>query len=81
VIAGMKWSTWLTLQQHKEAIMLCEEKMIIIEARNAFSVPQITKQATPLKTQSNTRKTDKYCTNCGMSNHNVKTCRKKEHTT
>ncbi len=70
-----------TLQQHKEAIMLCEEKMIIIEARNAFSVPQITKQATPLKTQSNTRKTDKYCTNCGMSNHNVKTCRKKEHTT
>jgi len=46
----MKWSTWLTLQQHKEAIMLCEEEMIIIEARNAFSVPQITKQATPLKT-------------------------------
>jgi hypothetical protein len=46
----MKWSTWLTLQQHKEAIMLCEEEMIIIEARNAFLVPQITKQATPLKT-------------------------------
>ncbi len=61
--------------------MLCEEEMIIVEARNAFLVPQIIKQATPLKTQSNTRKTDKYCTNCEMNNHNVKTCRKKVHIT
>ncbi len=33
---GMKWST---LQQHKEATMLCEENMIITEARSALSVP------------------------------------------
>jgi hypothetical protein len=27
------------------------------------------------------RKIDKYCTNCGMINHNVETCKKKkEHT-
>jgi hypothetical protein len=36
----------------------------------------------PLKTQSNLGNIDKYNTNCGMTNHNVKTCRKKkEHTT
>jgi hypothetical protein len=32
-------------------------------------------------TQNNIGKIDKYCTNCGMNNHNVETCRKKkEHT-
>ncbi len=30
---GMKWST---LQQHKEAAMLCEEVMITVEARSAL---------------------------------------------
>ncbi len=49
-IARMKRST---LQQHKEATMLCEEGMITIEARNAFSIPWDTKQSTPLKTQNN----------------------------
>jgi hypothetical protein len=43
----MKWST---LQQHKEATMLCEEGMIITEARNALLVPQETKDATSMKT-------------------------------
>jgi porphobilinogen deaminase len=38
--AGMKR---LTLQQHKEVTMLCEERMIIAEARNALSVPHSTK--------------------------------------
>ncbi len=33
---GMKQST---LQQHKEAIMLCEEGMTIVEARSALLVP------------------------------------------
>jgi hypothetical protein len=28
-----------TLQQHKEAMMLCEEGMIIAKTRNALSVP------------------------------------------
>jgi hypothetical protein len=43
----MKWST---LQQHKEATMLCEEGMTITEVRNALLVPQKTKHATPMKT-------------------------------
>ncbi len=34
---------WLTLQQHKEAMMLCEEGMIIVEARSALLVPHNTK--------------------------------------
>ncbi len=42
----MKWST---LQQHKKAIMLCEEGMTTIEARNALSIPQKIKQVTPPK--------------------------------
>jgi len=36
VTAGMKRST---LQQHKEATMLCEEGMTTIETRSAFSAP------------------------------------------
>jgi hypothetical protein len=72
---------WLTFQHHKEATMLCEEGMTTIEARNALSIPQSTKQATPPKTQSNIGKINKFYTNCGMTNHNVETCRKKEQTT
>ncbi len=44
VTTGMKWST---LQQHKEVATLCEEGMIIAEARSALLVPQNTKHATP----------------------------------
>ncbi len=71
----MKWST---LQEHKEATMLCEEVMITAEARSALLVPQSIKQAVLAKTQSNTRKIDKHCTNYGMTNHNVETCKKKK---
>jgi hypothetical protein len=35
-IVGMKR---LTLQQHKEATMLCEEGMIITKAKNTLLVP------------------------------------------
>jgi hypothetical protein len=59
--------------------MLCEG-FITFEVRSALLVPHNTKQATPQKTQSNTWKTDKYCTNCGMINDNVETCKKKEQT-
>jgi len=68
---GMKQSTL----QHKEAIMLCEESTITTEARSALLVLQSIKQAVPAKTQSNIGNTDKHCTNCGMRNHNVETCR------
>jgi len=34
-----------------------------------------------MKTQSNTGKTNKSCTNYGMTNHNVKTCKKKKEQT
>jgi hypothetical protein len=70
-----------TLQQHKEAVMLCEKGMTIIEARNALSIPQSIKHVAPAKTQSNTGKTDKHCTNCGMTNHNVDTCKKNKEQT
>ncbi len=33
------------------------------------------------KTQRNTGKTNKHCTNCGMTNHNVETRRKKKEQT
>jgi hypothetical protein len=71
----------LTFQQHKEVAVLCEERMIVAEARNALLVPQTTKQVTPPKTQRNTRKTNKLCTNYGMTYHNVVTCRKKKERT
>jgi hypothetical protein len=57
--------------------MLCEEGMTTTK-RSALSIPRNTKQATPTKTQSNTRNTDKHCTNYGMTNHNVETCKKKK---
>jgi UV DNA damage repair endonuclease len=60
--------------------MLCEEIMTITKTWSALSLQQNIKHATPPKTQSNIRKTNKYCTNCGMINHNVETCRKKEQT-
>jgi hypothetical protein len=35
VTPGMKWST---LQQHKEATILCEEGMTTLKARSALSI-------------------------------------------
>jgi hypothetical protein len=61
--------------------MLCEEGMTIAKTRSALLVPQSIKQAIPTKTQSNTGKNDKHYTNCGMTNHNVGTCRKKKEQT
>jgi len=49
--------------------MLCEERMIITETMSALLVPQ---------KKSNISKTYKFCTNCGMINHDVDTCRKKK---
>jgi len=54
-----------TLQQHKEAAMLCEEGMTILETRSELSIPKNTKDATLMKTHSITGKTYKYCINCG----------------
>jgi hypothetical protein len=67
-----------TLQQHKEVTMLCEEVMTIVEARSALLIPQSIKYVVPTKTQNNTGKIDKHYTNCRMTNHNVKICKKKE---
>jgi hypothetical protein len=50
--------------------------MTIVEARNALSVPHSTKQTSSPKTQSNIRKNEKYCTNCGMNNNIVEICKK-----
>jgi hypothetical protein len=70
VISRMKWST---LQQHKEVIMLHEEGMTIAKVMNALLVLESIKWVVLAKTQSNTRKTNKHYTNCGMTNHNVET--------
>ncbi len=61
--------------------MLCEKGMTTAKTRNALLVPQSTKQITPTKTQSNTRKSNKHCTNCVITNHNVEICRKKKQQT
>ncbi len=70
-----------TLQQHKEVAMLCEEGMTIVKTRSASSIPQNIKQVVPAKTQFSTGKTYKHCTNYGMTNHNVETCKKKKEQT
>jgi hypothetical protein len=57
--------------------MLCKEGMITTKTRSALSIPHSTKQMAPPKIHNNIRKFDKYYTNCGMNNHNVETCRKK----
>ncbi len=74
----MKWST---LQQHKEAAMLCEESMTTIEAKIALLISQSIKQATLTKTQNSIGKTNKHYTNFGMMNHNVETCKEKKEQT
>jgi hypothetical protein len=52
---------------------LCEKRMTIAETWSALSIQQNIKHVTPAKTQCNIRKINKYCTNCGMINHNVET--------
>jgi hypothetical protein len=61
--------------------MLCEEGMTIVETRIALSVPHNIKQEVLAKAQSNIWKINKHCTNYGMTNHNVETCRKKKEET
>ncbi len=61
--------------------MLCEEEMTTTKASSALLVPKSTKHVAPPKTQNNTGKTNKYCTNCGMTNQNVETCIKKKEKT
>ncbi len=73
-------TTWMkrsTLQQHKEATMLCEG-MTIAKARSALSIPHNIKQAILTKIQNNIGKIDRHCIIYGMTNHNVKTCQKKK---
>ncbi len=69
-----------TLQQHKEAAMLCEKGMITTKTRNALLIPQSIKHVIQVKTQSNIGY-NKHCTNYGMTNHNVETYRKKKEQT
>jgi len=58
--------------------MLCEEGTTIVKTRSALSIPQIIKHVALAKTQGNARKINKHCINCGMTNHNVETCREKK---
>jgi hypothetical protein len=61
--------------------MFCEEAMTIAKAKNALLVLQSTKHATPMKIQNNKGKIDRHCTNYGMTNHDVETCKKKKEQT
>jgi hypothetical protein len=61
--------------------MLCEKGMttIVIKTKITLLVlPQNIKHATPPKTQNNIGRTNKYCTNCEINNHNVEICIKKK---
>jgi hypothetical protein len=42
-IIATTWMKQSTLQQHKEVVMLCEEKMTIAKTNSALSVPHNTK--------------------------------------
>jgi hypothetical protein len=66
-----------TLQQHKEATMLCEG-MTIAKTRSALSIPHNIKQAILTKIKNNTWKIDIHCIIYGMTNHNVKICQKRK---
>jgi hypothetical protein len=61
-----------TLQQYKEATMLCEEGMSTTEARNALLIPQNIKQTILAKTQNSTRKINKHST--GKINKHYTNC-------
>jgi hypothetical protein len=56
---------WITLQLHKEAILLCEEWITPVETQNALLVPQNSKSATMMKPQMEPKKNGKHCRNCG----------------
>jgi hypothetical protein len=55
--------------------------MTTAKARSAMSIPQNIKQVAPRKTHSNAKKINKHCINCGMTNHNVETWKKKKEQT
>lgn len=71
----MKWNT---LQLHKEATMLCDKGMTLIEAQNALLVPQISKTTATSKPQMEVGKTCKHYINYGQNNHNVNMCKVKK---
>ncbi len=55
--------------------------MTTLETRSAYSVPESVKQAALVKTHNIIGKIDKHCTNYGMTNHNVETCKKQKQIT
>jgi hypothetical protein len=61
--------------------MLCEEGITNVKAKSALLVPHNTKHVALVKTQNNIGKTNKHCTNYGMTNHNLETCRKNKEET
>ncbi len=70
----------LTFNHHKKVLTLCEEGLITTEESNALLMPQSTKQTSLPKTQGNIGTINKFCTNYGMTNHNVETCIKEQTT-
>jgi hypothetical protein len=71
-IVGMKRET---LQQHKEAILVCEERIFYIKTINNMSIPYNGKIILVQKPQIVLEKIGMYCLNCQKTNHNVETRR------
>jgi hypothetical protein len=64
-----------TLQQHKEATLVCEEEIFTVEAISNLLVPQSSKIILAKKPQTILEKMGMYYTNYHRTNHNVETCR------
>ncbi len=66
-----------TLQQHKEATLVCEEGIFKVEAISNLLAPQSSKTILAKKPQTILEKIGMYCTNYHRTNHNLETCRVK----
>jgi hypothetical protein len=66
-----------TLQQHKEATLVCGKISSKIEAINNLSIPQNSKTILAQKPQTITKKIGMYYINCHRTNHNVENYRVK----
>jgi hypothetical protein len=66
-----------TLQQHKEATLVCEEGIFQIEAISNMLIPQSSSTISIQNLQTILEKIGMYYTNYHMTNHNVETYRVK----
>ncbi len=78
ITTGMKR---ITLQQHKEATLVCGKGIFEVKAISNLSIPQNSKILLAQKPQTFLKKIRMYCTNCHRTNHNVENYESKERKT